>query len=335
MLRLIRDVCSKAEVDEAQIDRIAVVGNPAMQQLFMGINLGNLVTMPYVPAIRSAQSIPAKEYLPTCKNAELLVVPDISCYVGSDTIACIVAAKLYAASRTILLIDIGTNGEMVLGNAGRMIACSTAAGPAFEGAKIKFGMRGAPGAIDHIWLADGAIRCHVIGDVPAKGICGSGLIDAVAAALDLGIINTRGRIQTVQELDSQRFIPLCDGIYLTQDDIREVQLAKSAFASGIELMAAQLGIGVSEIDEVVLAGAFGSFMNPASACRIGLLPAVLQHKITAVGNVAGTGAKLLACHMDDFLYTQELAEQIEFIELADLSAFPRIFARNISFMHPY
>lgn len=335
MERLIQEVCTKAGIDAKQIGRIAVVGNPAMQQLFMGIDLKNLVTMPYTPAITTAQSVPAKDYLPSCENAELLVVPDISCYVGADSVACVIATKMYEATKTTLLVDIGTNGEMVLGNSQRMIACSTAAGPAFEGAKIKFGMRGAPGAIDHVWLAGGEIKCHVIGDVTAKGICGSGLIDAVAVALDTGLINLRGRIQVTQEIDGQRFIPLCDGIYLTQEDIREVQLAKSAIASGIELMAAQLALDVSQIEEVILAGAFGSFMTPRSACRIGLLYAILEDRITTVGNAAGTGAKELACHRDLFAYTPHLAEQIDFIELADLSAFPRTFARNISFTQPH
>lgn len=153
-----------------------------------------------------------------------------------------------------------------------MVACATAAGPALEGANIRFGMRGAPGAIDHVTLADGKPACHVIGETAAKGICGSGLIDAAAALLQGKRINKRGRIQDTREINGQRYIPLADDIYLTQDDIRQLQMAKGAIAAGIELMADHLGITTEQIDRILLAGAFGSFLNPESACRIGLPP---------------------------------------------------------------
>lgn len=331
LCELTQEVCTKVGIEARQIKRISVVGNPAMQQLFMGIDLNNLISIPYVPVITKAEIVPAKDFLPSCMNAELLVVPDISSYVGADTLACVFATKMYESTKNTLMVDIGTNGEMVLGNSKRMVACSTAAGPAFEGAKIKFGMRGAPGAIDHVWLENGEIRCHVIGEGTAKGICGSGLIDAVAVALDAGLINARGRIWTEQKIEGQCVIPLCDGIYLTREDIHEVQLAKSAIASGIELMVSQFGLEISQIDEVLLAGAFGSFMNPKSVCRIGMLPLSLENKIIAIGNAAGDGAKLLVKSVDMLKYSQCLAEQIECIELAKDSAFPRTFARNILF----
>ena len=331
LCRLIQEVCENTGIETKQIKRISVVANPAMQQLFMGIDLDNLVSIPYTSAITATEIVPAKDYVPSCMNAELLVVPDISAYVGADALACVLVTKMYETAKNILMVDIGTNGEMVLGNSERMLACSTAAGPAFEGAKIKFGMRGAIGAIDHVWLKDGEIRCHVIGEGRAKGICGSGLIDAVAVALDAGLINARGRIQDAQEMDGQRVIRLCDEIYLTQADIREVQLAKSAIASGIEIMISRFGIDISEVDEVLLAGAFGSFMNPISACKIGILPQSLQDKIDIIGNAAGEGAKLLVNCAEIFQYAQYLAEQIECVELAKDNNFPRAFAKNMLF----
>ena len=325
------DVCRKADILPNQIGVVSIVGNPAMQQLFMGMPTDNLATVPFDPVLTESKTAPAKDYLPVCENALLLVVPDISGYVGADTMSCVLATRQYKAEEMTLLVDIGTNGEMVLGNKDRLIACSTAAGPALEGANIHFGMRGAPGAIDHVWLEDAEIKCSVIGGGKAKGICGSGLIDAVAVLLDAGIIDLRGRILTPEEVDGQRVVYLTPEIYLTQEDIREVQLAKGAIAAGIELMAQQIGVTLDDIQKVLLAGAFGTFMDAESACKIGLLPRALSGKIVAVGNAAGSGAKLMACNKEEFARTQELIKRIEFLELASLPKFQRTFARNMRF----
>ena len=187
-------------------------------------------------------------------------------------------------------------------------------------------MRGTAGAIDHVWLEDGEIKCSVIGGGQAKGICGSGLIDAVAVGLKLGLINKRGRIQ-----NEGHILPLTENIYLTQEDVRQVQLAKGAICAGIILMAKQLDLEVDAIRKVQLAGAFGSFMDPASACRIGLLPEVLLDRIEAVGNAAGSGAKLLACNQNLLPFAKELTEKIEFLELASIPAFSKIFAKAMTF----
>ena len=334
LTRLIRDllqdltleVCSKAGIAPKGIGVISVVGNPAMQQLFLGIPPHNLSTVPYAPVLTKAVAEPCADRIPICADALLLTVPDIGGFVGADTLGCVLAANLAESEEITLLVDIGTNGELVLGNKDRLIACSTAAGPALEGANIQFGMGGCDGAIDHVWLEDGRITCSVIGGGKATGICGSGLIDAVAAALELGLLNKRGRIQ-----NESRIIPLCDGIYLTQEDIRQVQMAKGAIRAGIDLMTKELGIPLSKIGRVLLAGAFGSHLNPESACRIGLLPPELSGRITAVGNAAGTGAKMLV--RDGVLLTrsQTLAEMIEFLELASLADFPKTFAKSMTF----
>ena len=325
------NVCREANIHPEQIGVVSIVGNPAMQQLFMGMPTDNLAAVPFEPVLTERKTVPATDYLPVCENALLLVVPDISGYVGADTMSCVLATRQYKAEEMTLLVDIGTNGEMVLGSKDRLIACSTAAGPALEGANIHFGMRGAPGAIDHVWLEDAEIKCSVIDGGKAKGICGSGLIDAVAALLDAGIIDLRGRILTPEEADGQRVVYLTPEIYLTQEDIREVQLAKGAIAAGIELMAQQIGVTLDDIQKVLLAGAFGTFMDAESACKIGLLPRALSGKIVAVGNAAGSGAKLMACNKEEFARTQELIERIEFLELASLPKFQRTFARNMRF----
>lgn len=323
---LIRQVCDEAKVPPSEIVLTCIVANPAMQQLFLGISPGNLATVPFAPVITEAKIVPAKEYLPLCESAQMMIVPDVSGYVGADTVGCVLSTRMYASDKMTLMVDIGTNGEMVLGNKHRMTACSTAAGPALEGANIRFGMRGAEGAIDHVWMEDGAIRCSVIGGGTARGICGSGLIDAVAVLLESGLINRRGRIQSLEEVDGQRVVWLTERICLTQEDIREVQLAKGAIAAGIALMAKQLDIEQSQIDQVLLAGAFGSFLRPESACRIGLLPPELLDKIVPVGNAAGSGAKRLVCDERLLEEAQKLVEKIEFIELADLPDFRRCFS---------
>lgn len=341
MSGLISEVCRKAGINPEEISVVSVVANPCMQQLFMGISPENLAAVPFDAVLNKIDIVPAADYLPECKNAVLPVIPNISGYVGSDTVGCVISTDMDHAKDICLMVDIGTNGEMVLSKRGRMTACSTAAGPALEGAKIHFGMRGAPGAIDHVRAEDGMIRCSVIGDIPAAGICGSGLIDAVAVMLELGIINKRGRIQTgdkmpeytnrLQEIDGTRVFYLTEEVYLTQDDIREVQLAKGAIAAGIELMAEHLELRIDQIDSVMLAGAFGSFMNPDSACRIGLLPAELKTKITAVGNAAGSGSRIVACDREQLERTQDIVEKVEFIELAALPKFQKCFAMNTNF----
>ncbi len=308
MKSLLESICQNPE----DIKIVSVVGNPAMQQLFLGLPVDNLAQIPFDPVLKKAEILDGK----------LLTVPDISGFVGADTVAGILACGLHKAREWTLLVDIGTNGEMVLGNQNRMLACSTAAGPALEGANIQFGMIAAPGAIDRVWLENGQIRCSTIGGVEATGICGSGLLDAVAVAMDLGLLNPRGRIQ-----NEQRKIYLTKNVYLTQEDIRQVQLAKGAIAAGIRLMVQAAGIALEDIQKVVLAGAFGTFLSPENACRIDLLPGQLLSKITAVGNAAGKGAVMLAAHPEKLTVTQEIVEKAEFLELAALPSFPKTFAK--------
>lgn len=331
VMNLIEQLCADALITCREIGVIALVGNPTMQQLFFGITLENLIKIPFYPVFTKTEIISAKEYLAACKNAELLLIPDISGYIGADTIGAVLACGMDQSDKITLLVDIGTNGEMVLGNQNRMIACSTAAGPALEGAGIRFGMRGADGAIDHVWTDGGKIQYHVIGEREAKGICGSGIIDAAAAALDMGVFNERGRIAEMEEIDGTRIWRLSENVYLTQEDIRAVQLAKGAIAAGIEQLALQYGISIEAIDQVYLAGAFGSYLDKYSACRIGLLPLLLEKKIISIGNAAGSGAKQLVCCKEQMEKAQRLAEQIEVIELSESPDFQKIFAKCMKF----
>lgn len=341
MCRLAEEVCSQMGADPEQIGTVSVVGNPCMQQLFFGISPENLATVPFAPVLTKSVIVAAKDYLPVCTNAKLLTPPDISGYVGADTVACLLATNQASRESATLLVDIGTNGEMVLGNSKKMVACSTAAGPALEGAKIRFGMRGKEGAIDKVWLEDGCIHYSVIGQTSAVGICGSGLIDAVAVMLEIGAVNGQGRIQTPEsapdiasylgEVDGKRVFYLTENVYLTQQDIREVQLAKGAIAAGIEMMTNHLGISLQDIASVQIAGAFGSSIRPESAAKIGLIPTELLTKVTAVGNAAGSGAKLLVCNAAELDLADALAARIRHLELASSLDFQEIFVENMLF----
>ena len=322
LTELTLDMCSRVGIDPEAIGTVAVVGNPAMQQLFMGINPENLARPPFAPVLTCTAKKTAGEYLPLLKNAEFLVIPDISAFVGADTVACVLSTELDRCEKLTLLVDIGTNGEMVLGNKEKMVACSTAAGPALEGANITFGMSARPGAVDRVF-PDGSVR--VIGGGKAEGICGSGLIDAVAVALEQGKLNSRGKI-----LKGER-ISLTEDVYLTQEDIRQVQLAKGAISAGINLLCAHIGVKTADIGQVFLAGAFGSFMDPTSACRIGLLPPELESKIVAVGNSAGSGAVMLAREESQLARAEEIVRNTYHLDLAAHKDFPKSFAKGMRF----
>ena len=310
---LTRETAKQARIDPAEITVGSIVGNTAMHHLLLGIDPRPLVTPPYMPAVYDAQELPAEGLLPI--SGTVRIAPNIAGFVGGDTVGCLVATRFDELEELTLMIDIGTNGEMVLGNRHHRIACSTAAGPAFEGAKISCGMRGAAGAVDHVWLQDGKVAFHVIGDGKAVGLCGSGLLDLVAVLLDTGDIEEAGR------MPAGSYTLEGTEVTLLQKDVREVQLAKSAIRAGIELLAEKLGRKVEDIERVDLAGAFGNYMNPASACRIGLIPPVLLERIVPIGNAAGEGSKACALSAREFAHSDALAKNTEFLELASMPQF--------------
>ena len=334
--RLAREAAETAGIDPEEIGLVSLVGNTAMHHLLLGLDVGPLVKPPYMPSVREAMELPKADWLTACPRAAVRVLPNIAGFVGADTVGCMVSAAFDRREELTLLIDIGTNGEMVLGNRERRLACSTAAGPAFEGAKIRFGMRGAPGAIDHVELIDGELVCYVIGGGEAKGICGSGLLDAVYALLGGGFVDGSGRMCPEvpgpwTEVDGQPAFLLRDGVYLTQKDIREVQLAKAAIRAGIELLLDTMGREREAVRSVLLAGAFGSYLSPESACGIGMLPPELLDRVRAIGNAAGEGAKQCALLEGDYRRSIALARETEFLELASLPAFQDCYVDCLSF----
>ena len=320
---LLQECCAAAETAPEDIGVISIVGNSCMQQLFLGMEVANLAAAPFAPAIRKAEMVPALPYFPGCPKAKMLILPDIAGFVGADTLACILAAGLQETKDTVLLVDIGTNGELVLAHDGKLSACSTAAGPALEGGNISCGMRASSGAIDRVWAGG----YSVIDGGEANGICGSGLVDSAAMMLEEEIINFRGRIQT-----SDHTYRVAQGVTLTQDDIRQLQMAKGAIAAGIQLLTEHRGLSLDQIDRVILAGAFGSFLNITNACRIGLLPSELQSRIVAAGNIALSGARALAMDKKLLPLAQAIAENTEAVELAALPEFAMTFAENMLFM---
>ncbi|MGB9683186.1 MAG: ASKHA domain-containing protein, partial [bacterium] len=261
------------------------------------------------------------------------LLPNISSYVGADTIGVVLSAGLYKGNGIKLAIDIGTNGEMVLKDNERFFACSTAAGPAFEGANITYGMRGARGAIDHISVDDGGLKIHIIDDVPPIGICGSGLLDAIAVMLELGMLDETGRIiepngELFKDLirngpNGKEFVLKAHGkeIPISQKDIRELQLAKGAIRAGIEILLEESGRNIDDIDTVYLAGAFGTFLSPESAIKIGLLPPLPLERVRSIGNAAGEGAKLALMNKDYRSIAENIAKDIYYIELSSRKDF--------------
>lgn len=349
---ILQDLCTRAGISAGQICHLSLVGNTCMSHLFLGISPDSLVHAPYHPAISQSLVLDAASLeIPIHPRGQVFILPNIAGFVGADTVGCMVSAGFAHRDEMTLLIDIGTNGEMVLGTRDRRVCCSTAAGPAFEGAKIACGMRGAEGAIDHVSLRDGVFSYSVIGGGAPRGICGSGLMDLVACLLDAGILDESGRLLTPDELESPAalrnssclqtvnggrcFVIWQDGtqppVYLSQKDIREVQLAKAAMAAGIQLLTEYLDISVAQIRHVLIAGAFGSYMDPRSACRIGLIPAELYDRIDAIGNAAGQGAKAAVLNREQWDTAGQLAADTEFLELATSPHFQDCFVDELEF----
>ena len=282
---LIDELLAAAPAGAALTD-VVVVGNTAMHHLFCGVSVAPLAHHPFEPVDDGLKTFAASELgWTTAGEARVHFLPCLGGFVGSDLLAGILATGLHESERPGALVDLGTNGEIVVGNRDRLLCASTAAGPAFEGARISQGMRAATGAISAVTLRDGVLHAQVLGGGEPRGICGSGLVDAVACGLELGRVNAAGRIAGSAEL------PVLDPVKLTQWDIRELQLAKGAIAAGIRLLIARWGTRPEELSRIWLAGAFGNYISRASARRIGLLDFPLE-QVEPAGNTALRGAKL-------------------------------------------
>ena len=284
--RLIAELLAAAEKKASDLQQVAVVGNTVMHHLFCGVNAEPLSHSPFEPTEDGLRVFAAAEIgWDLSDDVRVRFLPCLGGFVGSDILAGILATKLHESDSLAALIDLGTNGEIVVGNRERLLCASTAAGPAFEGARIAMGMRAATGAISAVTSDGGQLRCHVLGHVAPRGICGSGLVDAAAAGLERGWIQPTGRLT-----QGNSFV-VAAPVSLTQTDIRELQLAKGAIAAGVRILVQTWGASMAEVSRVFLAGAFGNYVNRSSARRIGLLDFPLE-KVEPAGNTALLGAKL-------------------------------------------
>lgn len=285
--KLVQDLIgSGANQARGSLQSVVLVGNTVMHHLFCGLSVEPLSHYPFEPQSPGLQTFPANSLgWPLIGNPKVYFLPCLGGFVGSDILAGVLATKLNQRESLGMLIDLGTNGEIILGNRERLVCAATAAGPAFEGARISMGMRAAAGAISEVHPANGRLSCHVLGNTTPRGVCGSGLVDAAAACLQLGWLLPSGRFAKGQTLE------LSHPVTLNQRDIRELQLAKGAIAAGIRLLLEHWGATPGDVTQVFLAGAFGNYINQANARRIGLLR-FRPETIVPAGNTALLGAKL-------------------------------------------
>ncbi|MDA8442950.1 MAG: ASKHA domain-containing protein [Peptococcaceae bacterium] len=351
---IIDKLCVSANVHSHEIYQATVVGNTTMSHLFLGLDPTYLAPAPFIPVVRASVTLDASTLgLNMLSTGKVTVLPNIAGYVGSDTVGVALAADMLSRPGILLAIDIGTNGEMILAGQNKLLTCSTAAGPAFEGAEIKCGMRAAEGAIEGVSL-ETDVQLTVIGNVLPRGICGSGLIDAVAALLKAHVIDSSGRLvykpeqlanlpeqirSRLRQKEHGREFVLAWGrstvsgedIVLTQKDIRELQLAKGAILAGVKILLHEMNISSDEIDQVLLAGAFGNYINKASALDIGLLPQVSPERIQAIGNAAGDGAILALLSVQEREQALNIAQQATHIELSNSQNFQEEFVNALVF----
>jgi uncharacterized 2Fe-2S/4Fe-4S cluster protein (DUF4445 family) len=270
------------------------------------------------------------------RRAPAVTFPALGAYVGPDIVAGILATGITLDRRVRLFIDVGTNSEIVLGSSARTLATAAPAGPAFEAAQIRCGMRAADGAIEGVKIVDGDVELTVIGDVEPVGLCGSGLVDAVAELVGAGMLDHSGRFildtsERFGKIGEENVFYLSDDVYLSQRDVRELQFAKASIATGWNLLCRDLGIEPDEIAQVLLGGSFGSYLTPASAVKIGLVPHLPLTRIVAAGNVAGEGAKIAALSVTERAAANAILDEVEYVELSGRADFNDLFIDQLSF----
>jgi uncharacterized 2Fe-2S/4Fe-4S cluster protein (DUF4445 family) len=337
-LRTLTDeVCTEAGVDPAEVYEVVVTGNVTMIQIALGIDPEPLSMAPFTIAARRLPEAKAGDFgLAVHERAPAILFPALGAYVGPDIVAGILATGLTLDRRVRLFIDVGTNSEIVLGSSGRAVACAAPAGPAFEAAQIRCGMRAAEGAIEGVKVVDGEVELTVIGDVEPQGLCGSGLVDAVAELVGAGILDHSGRFvadssKRLDKVGEETVFHLADGVYLSQRDVRELQFAKASIATGWQILCRQLEIEPAEIAQVLLGGSFGTYLTPASAVRIGLVPKLPLPRIVAAGNVAGEGAKIVALSVTERAAANAVLDEVEYVELSGREDFNDLFIDQLAF----
>ena len=344
MNQLLAELYEMAAVPRERVYETVVVGNATMLHLLLGIDATAISMMPFAAAFREPLYLPSREVgLDIHPGGFVQTLPVIGGYVGADIVAGVVATGLAREDKLRVFVDVGTNGEIVLGSSKRVLCTAAPAGPAFEGSQIRCGMRATDGAIEGVTLGD-RVELQVIGgDVAPRGICGSGLVDAVAQLRVVGLLDPSGRMRSREEapehplsdrlitVDGVRAFLLADGVYLSQKDVRELQFGKGSIATGIKVLMDVLGVTTVDLDEVLLGGSFGSYLNPESTRIIGLVPPVEVDRILSVGNTAGEGAKMCLLSFRERQVAFELPDKIEYVELSGRSDFNDSFVSVLQF----
>jgi uncharacterized 2Fe-2S/4Fe-4S cluster protein (DUF4445 family) len=352
---LAQAVCEEGGVDPAEVYEIAMAGNATMTHIVLGIDPEALGVAPFIMSTKLFPEILASEVgVHVHERARAVMFPALGAYVGGDIIAGMLASGMDRDSRLRLFLDIGTNCELVLGNSDRLLATAAPAGPAFEGAAIRCGMRAAPGAIEVVKLSAEGVELGVIGDVEPEGLCGSGLVDVVAELIQQKLIDASGRFVSDEEAarlapglaarltqlgDLRVFVLHWQGdvgdveksIFLSQRDVRELQFAKAAIATGWHILLEEAGVKEEDLQQVLLAGSFGSYLSPASAVRLGLVPKLPILRIVSAGNVAGEGAKMALLSLRERAGAMTLLEEVEYVELSDRGDFNDQFVDQLAF----
>ena len=352
---LAQAVCEAAGVSPSEVYEIAVAGNATMTHIVLGIAPGPMGVAPFILSTRTFPEILARQLgVEVHERARAVVFPSVGAYVGGDIVAGLCASGMDRDSRVRLFLDVGTNCELVVGNCDHLIATAAPAGPAFEGATIRCGMRASPGAIDVVKMTPAGLELGVIGDAEPGGICGSGLVDAVAELVRLKLIDSSGRFASdeeaarvapgirarLTELGEERVFVLhwhrqehdiARSIYLSQRDVRELQSAKAAIATGWHILLEEAGLTVEDLQEVVLAGAFGSYLSPVSAIRLGLVPGLEVRQVLSAGNVAGEGAKMALLSLRERAGAMALLAEVRYVELSDRADFNDRFVAQLPF----
>jgi uncharacterized 2Fe-2S/4Fe-4S cluster protein (DUF4445 family) len=355
LAELARSVCEQGEVDPGEVYEVAVAGNATMTHIALGIDPEPLGVAPFIMSTRLYPEILAADLgIAAHPRARAVVFPAFGAYVGGDITAGLLASGMDRDSRTRLFVDIGTNCEIVLGNREWLLATAAPAGPAFEGAAIRCGMRAADGAIEVVSMTPETIELKVIGDAEPAGLCGSGLVDAVTSLVRLGLLDGSGRLVPQEQaaelapglaarltmLGKERVFVLhwlgepgdvARSIYLSQRDVRELQFAKAAIATGWQILCEEAGLAPGDIQQVLLAGSFGSYLSPANAIRIGLVPKLPVLRVVSAGNVAGEGAKMALLSVRERAGGVALLEEVRYVELSDRADFNDRFVDQLAF----
>ena len=347
--QLLERSCSKAQITPSQVYEVVVVGNTAMHHFLLGIESRYLALSPYVPALKGAINLHAKDVgVISHPHANVHVLPLIAGYVGADAVADVLASGIWKSDELSFLLDIGTNTELFVGTRNHIVSCSCASGPAFEGAHIRQGMKAVHGAIERVRIEPSTLNVEyeTVGSEKPVGICGSGILDAVAELLRRHVIDMKGRFQKIEsnrliEISGERAFILArndetstgDPVVVTQKDIGEVQLAKAAIHAGCSVLLSHVGVKATDLRRLYIAGSFGNYVNPTSAKLLGLIPEVPTEIIEFVGNTAIAGAKMCLISAEMRAEAKAIGEEVRYIELGADPSFSKDFAASMYLPH--